>query len=84
MTREADEALNKVLDLLLAAGLTPADVTNIGHAVLGWGLSYMEEERRTVVMARLPNTIDNAIEQMKAAHEAKPVFPPPAGNIYLN
>ena len=37
MTREAIKALDDVLCLLYAAELTPADVANIGHSLLGWG-----------------------------------------------
>jgi hypothetical protein len=72
MTKEAAKALDEVLCLLYEAGLTPADVAKLGHALLGWGLSQMEEEGRTFAVANLPRSIDNAIEQYKA-NEARPV-----------
>jgi hypothetical protein len=66
MTKEAAEALDEILSLLYEAGLTPADVANIGHALLGWGLSQMGEEGRAYAVANLPQTIDHAIELYRA------------------
>jgi len=72
MTREAIKALDDVLCLLYAAELTPADVANIGHSLLGWGLSQMKDESRDFAVLNLPQSIDHAIETYNA-NEAQPV-----------